>query len=105
MANNAYDRLPDDYGVFKQFCSNNHYVSLAKTLSSAVSTRDTAATMKRITHASNTYGHMGQLLIRDGRVLRQLPSEQRFGRREPFQYDKRGSAGCISARTRAGRGF
>ena len=66
MANNAYDRLPDDYGVFKQFCSNNHYVSLAKTLSSAVSTRDTAATMKRITHASNTYGHMGQLLIRDG---------------------------------------
>ena len=55
----------DNYGIFKQLMGDNHYVSLAKSLNSAVSTKKTLATMKRITKKEIVYSHMGQLVIKD----------------------------------------
>lgn len=58
--------LTKEYGVFKTLCSNNCYNSLAKTLSSELSTRATLPTIKRLTNKNMKYGHMGQLVIKDG---------------------------------------
>ena len=55
----------ENYGIFKQLMGDNHYVSLAKSLNSAVSTKKTLATMKRITKKEIVYSHMGQLVIKD----------------------------------------
>ncbi len=56
----------EDYGIYKFMCDHNGYTALAKSLSSAKSTKDTVATMKRITKSDIKYGHMGQLVIKDG---------------------------------------
>lgn len=58
--------LSKEYGIFKNMASENHYVSLAKSLNAAQSTKKTAASLKRITHRNNRYGHMGQLVMKDG---------------------------------------
>ena len=56
----------DNYGIYKHLCTDNSYVSLAKTLSSAASTEATQKTIKRITKDNIVYAHMGQLIIKDG---------------------------------------
>jgi len=56
----------ESYGVWKQMAAENHYVSLAKSLSSAVCTEETRKTLKRITKKSILYAHMGQLVIHEG---------------------------------------
>lgn len=58
--------LSKEYGIFKNMASENHYVSLAKSLNAAQSTKKTAESLKRITHRNNRYGHMGQLVMKDG---------------------------------------
>lgn len=55
-----------DYGIFKTLCDRNAYSALAKTLSSAASTKATQKTLKRITEKHIRYAHMGQLIISDG---------------------------------------
>ena len=65
---NMEDKMIDltkEYGVFKTLCSNNCYNSLAKTLSSELSTRATLPTIKRLTNNNMKYGHMGQLVIKN----------------------------------------
>jgi len=52
-----------NYGLFKQICDRNAYSSLAKTLSSAASTKKTQNSLKRITQKYIRYAHMGQLVI------------------------------------------
>ena len=54
------------HGIFKQLAFDNHYTSLAKTVSSEISSRETAKTIKCITHSNIPYAHMGQLVIKDG---------------------------------------
>ncbi len=56
----------EDYGIYKFMCDHNGYTALAKSLSSAKSTKETVATIKRITKSDIKYGHMGQLVIKDG---------------------------------------
>ena len=56
----------NDYGLFKQICDRNSYSALARTLSSAASTKKTQKTLKRITESGIRYAHMGQLIIKDG---------------------------------------
>ena len=53
------------YGIFKRFATENHYNSIIKSLNSAVTTRDTKATMKPLTCPEIKYAHMGQLVIKD----------------------------------------
>jgi len=55
-----------DYGIFKQIATDNHYLSLTKTLNSARCTKETTRTLKRITKKEICYAHMGQLVIHDG---------------------------------------
>lgn len=55
-----------DYGIFKQLSTDNHYSSLTKALNSARCTKETVATLKRITKKEILYAHMGQLCIKDG---------------------------------------
>ena len=54
------------YGVFKRFATENHYTDLAKALNSAATTRDTKATIRPVTRKGIVYGHMSQLVIKDG---------------------------------------
>lgn len=56
----------ENHGIYRQLLADNHYVSLTKALNSAVSTKKTLATMKRITKKEILYSHMGQLVIKDG---------------------------------------
>ena len=58
--------LTKGYGIFKELCSENCYNGFSKAVSSAISTRDTLATIKRITKSNIKYAHMGQLVIKDG---------------------------------------
>ena len=55
-----------NYGIFKQFATDNHYLSVTKTLNSARCTKETAESLKRITKKEICYAHMGQLVIKDG---------------------------------------
>jgi len=55
-----------DYGIFKQLATDNHYLSLTKTLNSARCTKETLKSLKRITKKEICYAHMGQLVIHDG---------------------------------------
>jgi len=55
--------MNETYGLFKKFSSDNHYTSLTKAINSAVTTKETAATLKRI---SKLNGHGGYLVINDG---------------------------------------
>lgn len=56
----------DNYGMFKKFSSDNHFVSFTKSVNSAICTEKTLKTLKRITYKNIVYGHMGQLVIKDG---------------------------------------
>ena len=56
----------NNYGIFKQLCNDNAYISLTKTLNSTASTIQTQKTIKRITKNNIKYAHMGQLVIKDG---------------------------------------
>ena len=56
----------EQYGIYKNMATENHYVSLAKSLNSAVITEETQKTMRRITLPHIQYAHMGQLIIHDG---------------------------------------
>jgi len=51
------------YGVFKKFSTDNHYVSLAKSLNSAQTTRATKLTMKQL---NDDCAHGGFLIIHRG---------------------------------------
>lgn len=56
----------ENYGLFKNHSSENYYNAFAKMLNSAYSTRETKKTIKLITKKDIVYGHMGQLVIKDG---------------------------------------
>lgn len=56
----------ETYGILKHLATENHYVSLTKTLNSAASTAQTQKTLKRITKKEIAYAHMGQLIIHNG---------------------------------------
>lgn len=55
-----------NYGIFKNLASDNHYLSLTKTLNSARCTEETVKSIKRITKNDMCYAHMGQLVIHNG---------------------------------------
>lgn len=56
----------ENYGIFKHLCNENDYSAMAKFLSSARCSKETRKTLKPITHKNICFGHMGQLLIKDG---------------------------------------
>jgi len=56
----------ENYGIYKKFAADNHYTLLTKALNSASSTEKTLKSIRRITREDIRYGHMGQLVIRDG---------------------------------------
>lgn len=55
-----------EYGIFRKMASENHCVSLSKALNSAAATKYTLESLKRITRPEMRYGHMGQLVMKDG---------------------------------------
>lgn len=58
--------LTDFYGIFKNFSSQNGYMSLSVAANSAKSTALTAPTLKKLTKNGIVYGHMGQIIIKNG---------------------------------------
>nr|DAG37222.1 MAG TPA: hypothetical protein [Caudoviricetes sp.] len=60
------ENLTDFYGIFKNFSSQNGYSSLSVTANSAKSTALTAPTLKKLTKNGIAYGHMGQIIIKNG---------------------------------------
>ena len=56
----------DNYGVFKHQSMFNHYNSITKSVNSVIATEFTQKSLKRITPESIVYGHMGQMVIKDG---------------------------------------
>lgn len=60
------ENLTNFYGIFKNFSSQNGYTSLSVTANSAKSTALTAPTLKKLTKNDIVYGHMGQLVIKNG---------------------------------------
>ena len=55
--------MNETYGIFKKFANDNHYVSFAKNVSSAHTTKATKATLKRL---HDEFGHYSQLVIHNG---------------------------------------
>lgn len=55
--------MDESYGILKKLAGDNSYTALARMLSSAASTRDTAATLRKLTKDDIRYAHMGQLVI------------------------------------------
>lgn len=55
--------MNETYGLFKKIVNDNHYVSFAKDVSSAHTTKATKATLKRL---HDEVGHYSQLVIHNG---------------------------------------
>ena len=55
--------MNETYGLFKKFVNDNHYVSFAKDVSSAHTTKATKATLRRL---HDEFGHYSQLVIHNG---------------------------------------
>lgn len=55
--------MNETYGIFKKFSNDNHYVSFAKALNSAHTTKATKSTLK-VLH--DEFGHYSQLVIHNG---------------------------------------
>lgn len=55
--------MNETYGIFKKFVNDNHYVSFAKDVSSAHTTKATKATLRRL---HDEYGHYSQIVIHKG---------------------------------------
>lgn len=58
--------LLDFYGIFKNFSNQNGYNFLSLIANSTKSTNLTSQTLKNITKSNITFGHMGQLVIKNG---------------------------------------
>lgn len=58
--------INDNYGVFKDMCNDNYFKSIAKSINSIRATNEINPTMKKITKSNIKFGHMGQLVIKDG---------------------------------------
>lgn len=58
--------LTDFYGIFKNFSNQNGYSLLPLIANSTKSTNLTSQTLKKLTKNDISFGHMGQLVIKDG---------------------------------------
>ena len=58
--------INNNYGIFKEMCNDNFYKNFAKSVNSIKATNEIIPTMKKITKSNIKYGHMGQLIIKDG---------------------------------------
>ena len=56
----------ETYGIFKHLATENPYTAMSKCVNSAVCTRETKQSIRRITKNNIVYAHMGQLIIADG---------------------------------------
>ena len=70
--------MNQSYGIFKKATADNHYVSLAKSLNSAHTTKETQPTLKNLTGECS---HGGYLVIHKGyRTFRRVKAQTVFDR-------------------------
>lgn len=66
FAEKENSNLQDFYGIFKNFSNQNGYSLLPLIANSTKSTNLTSQTLKKLTKNDISFGHMGQLVIKDG---------------------------------------
>lgn len=66
FAEKENSNLQDFYGIFKNFSNQNGYSLLSLIANSTKSTSLTSQTLKKLTKNSISFGHMGQLIIKNG---------------------------------------
>ena len=66
FAEKENSNLQDFYGIFKNFSIQNGYSLLSLIANSAKSTSLTSQSLKKVTKNDVAFGHMGQLVIKDG---------------------------------------
>lgn len=66
FAEKENSNLQDFYGIFKNFGNQNCYSLLSLIANSTKSTNLTSQTLKKLTKNDISFGHMGQLVIKDG---------------------------------------